>query len=849
MSNNNRSSVTRGRGGSGFLGRLLSVLVCGGVLAACGGGGGGGGGGGPLPAVKEVAESQFMDTESGRMVSGYLEVFAATDVSVAQVREFVARSGWKIVGYVEAARLFQIDTGATGYAGLVAARDKAISSGYFGSNVFYVRPVATHTMPSDAALNSAETSWNYDAASIRAAWKIMSDSGQQFRPVQIAVADQGFTTTTAAPDLELNQVVATCEKDCPDHGYHVAGIIGASANQIGIVGIPNAVMRAVVNGGGGKDSSSIEDALTRLVAMEPRILNMSIGSYETPNSGRGVVDDERYSRMLGVAASFASAYAETMRNALVDNAMHGRNSDVLIVQSSGNGGGWTYNGAPLHSELSGLAANPNPLDSWVKENIYEKSLIVGAYDKNKKVAYYTQLPRSDQAKANFILAPGDDIYSTTPSGPKVLSGTSMATPHVSGVAALIWMVNPGLTAKQVRDLILEHCDVIEHNGVHYRALNAEWAVRAAQLKKPTATVTVITPKPMAGVEVTFRVAPGSSPNGIVDQYEWDFGDGSAPILSGVASEFRHTYSASGNYAVRLKIKDVLGVTNTIDTSVSIAAAVAETFGAESILTGAYYDYVDYGSNKKCYYKTSGSLVSPRTYAITEEDYCLESGQWKKQVHSGASMVLSAEGAWIEQRPQVVVTGDSTFSVKYGGSEFYTGTLSTSGSGGITQVLTPTRSIHRIHASVEDNYYYRNVSSLAQLIDGWNKSGWDLSAGTGPWVETNSARYTFVFVGGGLDPTGFIEIIDTTRSPPTFVNLETRWVRVSLGGSDAIVLGPNSTLLSERAGVQKFYIKRPGRTGVEEGDLELPGFSASIQSMTRSGMNGYLGGMGLPAVAN
>lgn len=845
---NNSLSVARERGGSTFLGKLLSVLVCGGVLAACGGGGGGGSSGDALPAVKEVSESQFMDTESGRMVSGYLEVFAAEGVSLADVKAFVAGSGWKIVGYVEAARLFQIDTGVTGYAGLAAARDKAISSGYFGSNVFYVRPVATHAMPSDVALNSTKMSWNYDAASIRAAWKIMSDSGQQFRPVQIAVVDQGFTTTTAAPDLELNQVVATCEKDCSDHAYHVAGIIGASANEIGIVGIPNAVMRAVVNGGGGRDSSSIEDALTRLVAMEPRILSMSIGSYETPNGGRGVVNDEWYSRMLGVAASFASAYAETMRNALVDNAMHGRNSDVLIVQSSGNGGGWTYNGSLLHSELSGLAANPNPLDSWVKENIYEKSLIVGAYDKDKKVAYYTQLPRSDQAKANFILAPGDVIYSTTRGGLKDMSGTSMAAPHVSGVAALIWMVNPGLTAKQVRDLILEHCDVIEHNGVHYRALNAELAVRAAQLKKPTATVTVITPKPTAGVEVSFRVVPGSSPNGTVDQYEWDFGDGSAPVLSGVASEFRHTYSVAGNYAVKLKIKDVLGVTNTIDTSVSIAGAVAETLGVESILTGTYYDYVDYGSGKKCYYKTLGSLVSPRTYAITEEDYCLESGQWKRQVHSGTNMVLSAEGAWIEQRPQVVVSGDSTFSVRYGGSEFYTGTLSASGGGGITQVLTPTRSIYKIYASVEDNYYYRNVSSLAQLIDGWNNSLWNFTTGSGPWVDSNSARYKFFFVGGGQDPGGFIKIIDITGVPPALAD-ETIWSRASLGGSDAIVLGPKSTLISERAGVQKFYIKRPGRTGVEEGDLEQPGFSTSIQSMTKSGMNGFLGGLGLPAVAN
>ncbi|HQX08668.1 MAG TPA: hypothetical protein PKZ19_17915, partial [Zoogloea sp.] len=69
------------------------------------------------------------------------------------------------------------------------------------------------------------------------------------------------------------------------------------------------------------------------------------------------------------------------------------------------------------------------------------------------------------------------------------------------------------------------------------------------------------------------------------------------------------------------------------------------------------------------------------------------------------------------------------------------------------------------------------------------------------------------------------------------------------GTEAILLGPKSTLLSGRDGVQKFYVKRPGRSGVEEGDMELAGGSDSIQSMTKSGMNAYLVSIGLPAVAN
>jgi hypothetical protein len=65
-----------------------------------------------LPRVQPASASQIVDTEYGKIVSGYLEAYSAEGVSTTTVK-FVRSSGWKIVGYVEAARMFQIDTGET----------------------------------------------------------------------------------------------------------------------------------------------------------------------------------------------------------------------------------------------------------------------------------------------------------------------------------------------------------------------------------------------------------------------------------------------------------------------------------------------------------------------------------------------------------------------------------------------------------------------------------------------------------------------------------------------------------------------------------------------------------------
>jgi len=87
-----------------------------------------------------------------------------------------------------------------------------------------------------------------------------------------------------------------------------------------------------------------------------------------------------------------------------------------------------------------------------------------------------------------VAAPGSSIYSTTPGNNyKHLSGTSMATPHVSGLAALVWMYRPQLTMSQVRDVIIgsvKKMDALTETTISGGMINAKNALEAAWAFEP-----------------------------------------------------------------------------------------------------------------------------------------------------------------------------------------------------------------------------------------------------------------------------------------------------------------------------------------------------------------------------
>ena len=205
-----------------------------------------------------------------------------------------------------------------------------------------------------------------------------------------------------------------------DHGTHCSGIIAAVRNNgIGMDGIADNVfilpVRAVNTAFGDERDKDIALAIRYAVDNGAKIISMSFGKGFSPQ--KQWIDD-------------AVKYAEK--------------KGVLLVHGAGNDG----------TDIDSTAFYPNA--DFIGSSGRAKNLInVGSVCGDTGFA----LPafNSNYGQKNVdVFAPGVAIYSSIPGNKyDFMSGTSMATPAVAGVAALILEYYPGLSAIQVKDIILK----------------------------------------------------------------------------------------------------------------------------------------------------------------------------------------------------------------------------------------------------------------------------------------------------------------------------------------------------------------------------------------------------------
>jgi subtilisin family serine protease len=385
------------------------------------------------------------------------------------------------------------------------------------------------------------------------------DSSDDWRvDVDVAVVDTGIDFQH--PDLNVMGGV-NCAKGGPFnkscgsggdddhyHGTHVAGTIGALDNGIGVVGVaPGARLWAVkvLNSQGSGYTNWIVAGIDWVVAQgNIEVINMSLGGSGT-----------------------SQAYLDAINNAVANG--------VVVVVAAGNSsadaGGYSPAFVPDAITVSALA---------------DFDGVVGG------LGSPTCRADEDDTFANFsnygsvvdIIAPGVCILSTYPIEQGeygTISGTSMASPHVAGAAALL---ASGANAPQDRADVLAIRNTLvnsgnlnwdnsdDPDGIKERLLDVSGFVPAlvpgnggggGTNNPPTASFSTY----CTNLVCDFNGGSSSDTDGTISDYEWNFGDGS----TGNGVTVNHTYAADGTYTVTLTVTDDDGATGNSSQNVAVSS--------------------------------------------------------------------------------------------------------------------------------------------------------------------------------------------------------------------------------------------------------------------------------------
>ena len=289
------------------------------------------------------------------------------------------------------------------YAQLWALKNTGQSTGFAGSDISAEGAWDRTTGSSTIVIGVVDTGINYTHPDLAA--NVWSNPGGK------------GSTGCAAGTHGFNAITRTCDpKDDEGHGSHTSGTIGAAGNNgIGVTGVnwSTSIMglKFLASNGYGTTANAIAAidfaVQAKIDGVNVRVLSNSWGS-------------RNYSR------------------ALLDIINEAGEHDILFVASAGNSGSSTddypyYPAAYMTPNLISVAATDNRDGLAAFSNYGPTTVHLGA--------------------------PGVGVLSTVlGSGYAFYDGTSMAAPHVAGVAALLLAKSPALTAAEVKSAILDNTD-------------------------------------------------------------------------------------------------------------------------------------------------------------------------------------------------------------------------------------------------------------------------------------------------------------------------------------------------------------------------------------------------------
>lgn len=401
--------------------------------------------------------------------------------------------------------------------------------------------------------------WHFTQIKTESAWDVSWGEG-----VKVAIIDTGiayedycegsrwrqtcyekasdFAATCFVPGYDfVNSDTHPNDDSSPGHGTHVAGTVSQSTNNgVGVAGIAfkSCLMPIKVLGSGGSGTyANVADGIRWAADNGAKIINLSLGG---------------------------SADSQTLKDAVA----YAYGKGVTVVAAAGNDG-------------KNKISYPAAYDDYV--------IAVGATRFDETLAYY-----SNYGSSLDLVAPGGDLnvdqsgdgyadgvlqqtyensgWRGVSWGYYFLQGTSMAAPHVAGVAAMV-IANGVSGPDNIRQ-------ILESSAKDLGDAGRDDTFGHGLLDAATALGTTPSPPPpppenqppvadagpdksiYVGDTATFDGSGSSDPDGEIVSYGWDFGDGSS--ASGVT--VGHIYDAVGTYTATLTVTDDEGLT-TEDTAV------------------------------------------------------------------------------------------------------------------------------------------------------------------------------------------------------------------------------------------------------------------------------------------
>lgn len=368
--------------------------------------------------------------------------------------------------------------------------------------------------------------WGVEAIHAPAAWTHLEELGQ----VKVGLIDNvpNFTHEdlngrisgyyvhrNASSGKTTTYTLTNSDAQAQDHGSHVAGIMGAAWQNDGkgISGITAGHATMVYC-----TANSGEDYHTAYsyVAAIQELLNQGVCAINI---------SQNTSRLIGFAASrnneralnhlhTQADLASFMLSRIISDRQKKGQSDFVICVAAGNNNEITYypdSNATYGYTTSSLAfwtgvnggarAKYNNFLNLIDDPAVKGRIIVvgsiriNGWHSNSRSTKYDYSSFSNVGDRVDIVAPGEDIYSCYATGYNLMSGTSMATPHVTASAGLLFAANARFTGPQVKQLLIStargnfyfeggHAPLLDLNAAITKALGIKDRTPAKDPKRP-----------------------------------------------------------------------------------------------------------------------------------------------------------------------------------------------------------------------------------------------------------------------------------------------------------------------------------------------------------------------------